>query len=178
MTRSHVEALLQTGETETAYRRAGSGSPVILLFVRATEDPLGAELFQCLAERFRVIAPAMPVGVGRAPASGGGRAAVAVSQWLRDVIEGLGLVRPRVVVDESFAGMLLGFFLMERERVGGVVVVHRDHADPASTACPLEDRLEHASQRLLVVSVDAAVDARAGGRRASAQILPFLERDE
>lgn len=178
MTQSRVEAVLQTGVTETPYFRAGKGSPVLLLFAEALEDSLGAELFERISERFRVLAPVPPAGVGARRTSEIGSVAIPVSKWLRDLIDGLGLVRPSVVVDEALAGALLGFFLMDRERVGRVVVVFRDHADPASPTCPLESGLAHSDQRLLVVAVDAAVGASIGAADSALRILPFLERDE
>lgn len=164
-----VLAVLQTAATETTYHRAGVGPPVLLLYAQALVDPLGAALFAALATRWRVIAPELPAGVGGA---GGG---LAVTAWLRDLIDGLGLERPSVVADEWFAGPLLGFVLMDRERVGGVAAVCRDHVDPHHPGA-LEDQLARSAHRLMVVVVDAAEDPVAGAADAAAQLAPFLER--
>lgn len=185
MTRSPVEATLQTGATETRYHRAGAGVPVLLLFARAMTDPLGAHLFARLAARFRVIVPVLPAGVGpgepvggdsSAPAAGDRGVPVPVSKWLRDLIDGLGLVQPSVVVDEAHAAALLRFLLVEPDRVGGVVLVCRDHADPARPAAAIEDRLAGSTHALLVVAVDVAADVAVSAAAAAARMTPFLEQ--
>lgn len=125
--------VLQTGTTETQYRRAGHGPPVLLLFAEGSADELGAHLFDRLAAGFRVIAPTCPAGVE-------------IADWLRDLIEGLGLIRPAIVADEPFALASLGLSMQEPDRVGAVVVIaraaddgeeagfHRVRADPSSDA--------------------------------------------
>lgn len=163
-----VVAVLQTGATETSYHRAGVGPPVLLLYAAALADPLGAALFAALATEFRVIAPVLPPGVGVA----GG---VAVSRWLRDLIDGLGLERPGVIADAWFAGPLLGFVLMDRARVGGVAAVCRDHVDPHHDGA-VEDELARSAHRLMVVLVDAARAPAAAAAEAAAQLVPFLRR--
>jgi len=164
-----VQAVLQTGTAETHYHRAGVGPPVLLLYAHALTDPLGAALFAALAARFRVIAPTLPAGVG------GPGAGLAISTWLRDLIDGLGLERPAVIADEWLAGPLLGFVLMDRERVGGVAAVCRDRVDPHRPGA-LEDQLERSAHQLMVVAVDDGVDAVAGAAMAAAQLMPFLDR--
>lgn len=171
MTTPRFEALLVTGATETSYHRAGAGAPVLLLFPGGLADPLGARLFERLADRFRVIAPVQPAEVGK-----GG--AVPVSKWLRDLVDGLGLVRASIVADEPCAGAALGFALMELERVAGVVAVCRDPADPARPVGVVEDRLQHSAHGLLVVSVDPAGDLARGAAAAVHQMVPFLEMQE
>lgn len=166
MTTPAVEAVLQTGATETRYHRAGAGAPLLLLFTGAMTDPLGQALFDRLARRFRVIAPVIPAGVGAG-------APVPIATWLRDLIDGLGLVRPSVVADEALAGALLGFSLIDPGRIDRVVAVCRDHADPASSVGML-----HAAHGLLVVSVDAASEAASCADEAVAEMVPFLDAGE
>jgi len=107
-----TSALFQAGPTVTAYRRAGSGAPVLLLFPGGGADPLGADVFARLAERFRVVAPDVPDGIPFAA-------------WLRDLIEGLGLERPGIVADGCFAGAARELAREDPERVGRVVAVPR-----------------------------------------------------
>jgi hypothetical protein len=157
------EAVLQTGTTETRYLRAGSGAPILLLF--PDEDALGAALFDRLATRYRVVAPRVPSGVGAPGAP--------LSKWLRELIDGLGIVQPTMVADESLAGALLGFSLVDPGRIGGLVAVCRDDVDPASSVGML-----HSARGLLVVSVDDASDAASSAEAAMAEIVPFIERDD
>ncbi|AKF09324.1 alpha/beta fold hydrolase [Sandaracinus amylolyticus] len=138
--------VLQTGTTETRYQRAGRGSPVLLLFTDATADALGARLFERLAAGFRVIAPTLPPGVE-------------IASWLRDLIEGLGLIRPAIVADEPFVVASLALSTQEPDRVGAIVVLARaahDGEDPG----------------MLCVRVDPTRDAAS----AEAQIVSFLSR--
>jgi pimeloyl-ACP methyl ester carboxylesterase len=160
MTTPCHQAVLVTGATETHYRRAGAGRPLLLLFPCGPADSLGNQLLERLATHCRVIAPVRPVGVP-------------LSRWLRDLIDGLGLDRPYLVADQSIAGVALGFALMEHERVGGVVAVCRDYPDPLRPAA-LEDRLVQSAHRLLVVPLDPAADAST----AAVQILAFIDSPE
>lgn len=159
------EAVLQTGTLETCYQRAGTGAPVLLLFptgLDGTRDPLGAALFARLATRYRVVAPTVPAGVGGA--------GVPLSKWLRELIDGLGLVLPTMIAEESLAGALLGFSLVDPGRIAGLVAICRDDADPASSVGML-----HAARGLLVVAVDAASAIEASAETAMAEIVPFIE---
>lgn len=123
-----IEAVVQAGATETHYRRAGCGSTVLLLFPGGAADPLAALLFDRLARRFRVIAPLPPAGVVAGSAEG---EQTAVSTWLRDLIDGLGLVRPGVVAGETLAAAVLAFSRTDPDRAGAIVTVSGDHADAA-----------------------------------------------
>jgi len=85
MAAEKVEALVQIGAVETRYQRAGQGTPLILLRAQyAGADPL----FERLATEFKVIAPELSSC----------RAASGFEDWLRGLIDGLGLDQPRVVV--------------------------------------------------------------------------------
>lgn len=157
-----VEAVLQTGTIETRYLRAGAGAPMLLLFQGALTDALGAALFTQLATRYRVVAPRVPVGVG-----GAGMPFV---KWLRELVDGLGLVQPTAIADESLAGALLGFSLVDPGRVRSVVAVCRDDADPATSVGML-----HAAHGLLVVAVDTAVEPAKSAELATAEIVRFVD---
>jgi hypothetical protein len=159
-----VRALVQTGATETHYRRGGEGAVLLLLLAGGIEDSFGREVFARLAQRFRVIAPEVPTGVRGGAAGAGAAEPVSLSKWLRDLIDGLGLARPSLVVDEGVGVAALGFTLLDRDRVGALVTLHLDHADPAAPAGLAEGPLPHADRPLLVVRLDprADADARAG----------------
>lgn len=91
-----VEAVVWTGGEETPYRRAGHGTPVLLLGAGAEDGD--ATLLLALAREFRVIAP------GRLPPGGAGDEAW--GGWLRGLIDGLGLDRPLLVADDHLAPTL------------------------------------------------------------------------
>lgn len=152
-----VEAVLQTGAIETRYARAGVGLPILILFPHALTDPLGAQLFAHLAERYRVVAPTIATGVP-------------LSKWLRELIDGLGLVRPTVIVDEALAGALLGFSLVDPGRIAGVVAICRDDADPTSSVGMLL-----AGHGLLVVAVDTSIEVAQSAMMAAAEIVRFMD---
>lgn len=83
-----IEAVVQAGSVETSYVRAGQGAPVVLLTCRTTAALIEDPLFQGLAACFRVIVPALPADD------------VNAGNWLRDVIDGLGLLEcGRVLLD-------------------------------------------------------------------------------
>ena len=154
MSRPPVEAVLQAGDTETLYRRAGDGPPVLLLCTGVLADPLGGRLFERLALRARVIAPILP---------GGGRVTAALADWLDEVTEGLGLVRPTVVIDEMLAPALLDGDVAAPARFAGVVVAIGGGDDRADRAARLAAR----GARVVPVEGD---DATA----VAAAMLPYL----
>jgi hypothetical protein len=92
------------------------------------------------------------------------------AKWLRELVDGLGLVQPTAIADESLAGALLGLSLVDPGRVGSVVAVCRDDADPATSVGML-----HAAHGLLVVAVDTAVEPTKSAELASAEIVRFLD---
>lgn len=138
--------VLRTGTTETPYRRAGQGPSVLLLFAEGNE--LGAQLFERLAARFRVIAPLLPSGVE-------------VASWLRELIEGLGLIRPAIVADEPFGVASLSLSMQEPDRVGAIVVLARAAHDGEDAG-------------VLCVRMDPTSDATARAAAAEARIVSFL----
>jgi hypothetical protein len=129
-----------------------------LLFPKGLGDELATELFNRLAERFKVVAPVTP-----APGQ-------PLSKWLREVIDGLGFEKPVVVAEETLVGGLLGFALVDPGRVGGVVAICRDDADPASSVGMVQ-----ATQGLLVVAVDTAANLTDSAATATAEIARFID---
>ena len=112
------QAVLQAGDTETLYRRAGEGPPVLLLCSGVLAEPRGGHLFERLARHARVIAAAVPRGMS---------AVEVLETWLGEVTEGLGLVRPTLVIDAALgAGLLEG---AETITFDGVIVAATDGGD-------------------------------------------------
>ncbi len=137
---SAIEAVVQAGATETHYRRAGSGPAVLLLFPGGADDPPAARLFARLALRFRVIAPRPPASV-RATARFAGGDPAPVADWLRDLIDGLGLVRPGLVVCHAFAPAALAFSRTDPDRAGALVALSRDASAPGGAAMPIDEMI-------------------------------------
>lgn len=162
MARIAEEAVLQTGAVETTYTRAGAGKPLLLLFPRGLADELAAELFPRLAARFRVVVPLAPAALGGPELS--------FSRWMRELIDGLGLEKPTLVVDEAHTGVVLGFALVDPGRVRGVVALCRDDADPASSVGMVQ-----ATQGLLVVAVDSAAPVAESAATATGEITRFVD---
>jgi len=93
-----VEAKIQVGEETVEYRRAGTGVPVLLLHAAPPKPGEGGgspegEAFTALARRHRVFQPMTPIPLNQDDAE----------NWLRGVVEGLGLVTPDVVADPELA---------------------------------------------------------------------------
>jgi len=135
-----IEAVVQAGATETHYRRAGSGPAVLLLFPGGADDPPAARLFARLARRFRVIAPRPPASV-RAAACFAGGDPTPVADWLRDLIDGLGLVRPGLVVCHAFGPAALAFSRTDPGRAGALVTLSRDASVPNGAAILVDEMI-------------------------------------
>jgi len=103
------ELLVQVGQVETWYRRAGAGRPVLLLS-RGDRDVRGARFLR-LAETYLVIEPrAVPDRPGW-------------YEWVAGVVEGLGLRRPLLAVDRVDLDEAERFALDDPDRVGGVLLL-------------------------------------------------------
>ncbi|HSL71717.1 MAG TPA: hypothetical protein VK864_15830 [Longimicrobiales bacterium] len=102
-----VEAVVQAGAVETTYYRAGHGAPVLL--IRANANGLAQDpYFRALRAHYRVIAPQCPRDF--------------TADWLRDVIDGLGLRDPCLVLDAA----LLTNQALEAGEISRVAVLHRE----------------------------------------------------
>jgi pimeloyl-ACP methyl ester carboxylesterase len=125
-----IQAIVHTARSETVYRRAGTGLPVLLLAERNGGEDADA-VFAALAAGYRVVAPvaaAVPDGVR----CGAGAGVVDAVAWLRDLIDGLGLDRPIVVADAAFAGHATELALVDPHRVRRLVLLSGDDAaDPS-----------------------------------------------
>ena len=106
-----IEATVQAGDTEIAYRRSGKGRPTILLRGEAG-DPAPDPVLRALASKRMVVEP-----LGLPPT------AAERARWLRGVVEGLGLDRPDLVVSEGLAADARRFLAEEPHRVGEVLLL-------------------------------------------------------
>ncbi len=148
MSRPPVEAVLHAGATETLYRRAGDGPPVLILCAGVLAEPLGGRLFERLATRARVIAPVF-ANAGAVPA------AETLADWLDEVAEGLGVVCPSLVIDEGLAHALLDGELATPARYAAVIVALARGADAPDRAARLVAR----GVRAVPIAIDDDVDA-------------------
>lgn len=126
--RQIVKALVQTGSTETVYRRAGQGPTLVLLLGPRSADERD-RLLSSLARAFRVIDPTPPEDVGDG-----------WSSWLRGVVDGLGLQRPALVADPGTASRAEALARSDPHRFGPVIVV-QPGSDPDAIAREIGTRI-------------------------------------
>lgn len=169
-----IEAVVQTAATETVYCRAGSGVQILLLSNGGANAPCGEVLFSRLAQHFRVIAPEAGARAAEESLSDAAGEPLAISAWLRAVIDGLGLTRPSIVADDAFAIAALGFALTDPDRVDRLVMVSRDAADPALAADAFADTLRHSGHSLLLLRLDPAADPAGAAPVLVAEMIRFL----
>jgi hypothetical protein len=112
-----MESVVHAGAMETRYRRAGQGPQLLLLGPGADgEGEVGwvAGAIPPLVDRFRVFVPEVP--------------ADASPDWLRGMIDGLGLDRPGVVADATLGELVARFLETDADRLERVAIVHHDGA--------------------------------------------------
>lgn len=126
--RQIVKALVQTGSTETVYRRAGQG-PTLVLLLRPRGADERERLLSSLARAFRVIDPTPPEDVGDA-----------WSSWLRGVVDGLGLQRPALLADAGTVSRAEALARTDPHRFGPVIVVPPG-SDPDAIAREIGTRI-------------------------------------
>ncbi len=160
-----IEAVVQTNGSETVYRRAGSGRPVLLL---VRDAALRDRLLSDLSGGCRVVAPVMPPEVADAASGpargevGGGPGAdgdAPFGAWLRGVIDGLGLSAPALVAGPELAPAVLAFAVADPDRAERVVVL----GGPAAGAVPTRHPL------IQIVGVRQAQDGGGDGVRPAAE---------
>lgn len=127
-----VDAVVQTGAVETRYRRVGHG-PQVLLLSTAPEPEWMTRAIEPLARRFRLFVPEVPAWVAEAPWPPGSSAA---SDWLRGLIDGLGLDCPGVIAGSELTGMLTRFVHTDVDRLDRVAVIHRAPVSPSASGEP------------------------------------------
>jgi pimeloyl-ACP methyl ester carboxylesterase len=157
-----IQAVVQVGPVEVAYRRAGAGAPVVLLHDGEHGAALAAALFDVLATRFRVIAPDAP------PAAAAG---VTLARWLRGLIDGLGLERPSIVAAEEVGVAVLAFAMDDPDRVDRLAILRCAGVDLTRELDPVVDVLFGSGHPLMVLPVDAAW----GGTVPAAAAAPLVE---
>jgi len=120
-----VRAILQVGDRCTPYRRAGRGPSVLLLLgTHSSLDPLRERLLLELSRSFRVLAPELPRPCDGVTACGP-LSPAELAGWLREVLETLGLARPILVTDDSFAAAALAWMHEDPEGAGPLVMIAR-----------------------------------------------------
>jgi hypothetical protein len=100
-----VRAIVQAGDTETAYWRAGSGAPVIVLGAHDMRDETFSAQLIRLATHCRVIVPEVELPGTRLQRTGDD--APAFVEWVCSLAEGLGLVGAHVVATEAYGKELI-----------------------------------------------------------------------
>jgi hypothetical protein len=95
---SIVEAVVQVGEVATSYLRCGRGAPIVLV---ALDAALRLRLMAGLSREHCVIAPLLPPQATSPPD------ATSLADWLRGVIDGLGLEQAEIVLAADAAVLAL-----------------------------------------------------------------------
>ena len=149
-------AVVDAGEVETEYVRAGSGEAVLYLRCGPV-DPEADELFVALAERYRVIVPqSMSLAAAVTPPGAGESV---FTRWLDGFLEGLGILRASLVVEEPLGAEALRFAVARATQVARLVILAPDVADEP--------------HRLMT----PALVLRAGGSTAISETLRFLSEE-
>lgn len=112
-------AVVTAGENETAYRRAGYGPVVVVLGFAVGEDALLPDELVPLIARCRVIVPDHQAVEAFHTSRDAGDTAFA--RWLHGFLEGLGLVRVRVVAQERLGPALERYAAMHPGDVERVI---------------------------------------------------------
>jgi pimeloyl-ACP methyl ester carboxylesterase len=120
-------ASVQIGPREIRYLRRGSGAPLLLLVTRLP----GKEALAALAELFRVVVPEFPP-----PEALRGEA---LTRWVCDLIDGLGLEQVVVLADEGTAVELKDSAAFDPDRVSRIIALGAgdglERAGEADPAC-------------------------------------------
>lgn len=119
-----VRATVFAGGVETEYYRSGSGMPVLLLLM-PPGDPGRDRMLRFLSPRARVIAPMIP-------------AAIEFSSWLRDFLDGVGVVPVHIVATTALELAARDFAASDPARVDQVSTLDRVAAaqTPGETIIP------------------------------------------
>jgi hypothetical protein len=139
--RPETVAEVRAREHVIRYRRAGAGSPVLLLIDGAERvSPTWMELIDALATRFRVIIPELDAPLPHN------------AVWLASFLEGLGAVAVDVVADDPFWLPAVQLALGEDELVARLVVVVHDSDDDEPLTSALAAGARSTAIPLILVS--------------------------
>lgn len=166
-----ITAVVHTDGTETRYQRAGSGPPVLLLVCGGAAAVARSQLIRELAGSCRVIAPELPDCSGHTPAqAGNGDPAT----WLRNVIDGLGLMRPSILADDGLALACIAFAMADPHRVGRIVIASRAPLLGAAGGGALEDVLGSSGHPFLLLQLESGKDGPVVSPSTVVQIVTFV----
>jgi pimeloyl-ACP methyl ester carboxylesterase len=93
------------------YHRAGAGRPLVLLRSAACPDSLWPELEEQLVARFRVFTPELPADCED------------VAAWVKDFLEGVGLVRIPLIAADPCCLSALELALLGADQIERLVLV-------------------------------------------------------
>lgn len=170
-----IRAIVVARGAETEYLHAGQGEPVIVLAEPGAKG-LATALTRSLTSRHRVIVPQARRGAGplwerlECPA---------LSTWLQDFIDGLGLPNVSLVAVGRCALPALSFAMGDSERVRRLALLFHEGADPLAEEPGATDLLARSGHPLLVLGLPAGPGAAAASEVATLELRRFLaaERD-
>ena len=150
-------------DATTQYLRSGRGPSVLLL---SGDEQISGALIAELPKRYRLIVPDVPPSLA-ATASG-------FHTWLRGFLDALGINRASIVTGPCFAAQVLGFGLVEPERIERLVFL----LGPCGSSSAFNgdpgviDRLERSGQAILATPIDPTDEPALA--RALSEISAFL----
>jgi hypothetical protein len=164
-----IQAVVHTGELETRYWRTGSGPSVLLLLREGVSTPAGRSLMTELARSCRVFVPEI-----QTPTAGGGLPHGDLVSRLRALVDGLGLLRPSIVADETFALAALAFTLADPHRAGRLLITTRQPLIGSDTGGVLEDVVGRCGHPVLLLQLEPGADAPAAASTQVLQMTTFV----
>jgi hypothetical protein len=135
------------------YRRSGAGPVVLLLQPASAVEPLWPELLDLIAAGTRLVVPEPPSNE------------LEVEDWLRALLEGLGMRNTTIVATEGFCIAALERTLLSPEQIARVIIVCSGRGSESAVDGQLAAPAQAAGVPFLVLRRDHPVS----------EILPVVE---
>lgn len=139
----YTQASVHAGRMPIRYKRAGAGAPVVAV---GPSDDEWMLLCAALARRFRVIVPSV----------GDDDTGTDLGQLFRDLVDGLGLVRPHLVVAGARGVDALVLALSDPHRIDRLAILWHRSSECTALDWVLEDTLRDSHHALMLVPLQDA----------------------
>lgn len=171
-----IRSEVRVNGTVMRYRRLGTGKGLLVLAGRegqvrrheargAELEPIGHPVLQQMLARAarcrRVLIPEVPFAADSLTVS-----------WLREFMDGLGLTRVAMVVDETFGVVALELAMIDHDRIASLVVFSPGEDDNGALAGSLTGPFPETQVRLLIVRA-----AEATAESTADEVMAFLDAE-